>query len=55
MKWRRTLRRRARRANKGTRYGARLRRTYEDLFRENLASLERADAPPWRPWMERET
>jgi hypothetical protein len=53
MKWRRTLRRRTRRAEKSKRYGDRLHRTYAELFRDNLEALARADQPAWRPWTER--
>jgi hypothetical protein len=53
MKWRRTLRRRTRRAEKSKRYGDALHRTYAELFRDNLEALARADQPAWRPWMER--
>lgn len=53
MKWRRTLRRRARRANKATRYGDNLRRSYTQLFQDNLDAPARADAPEWKPWLER--
>lgn len=53
IKRRRTMRRRARRANKATRYVVNLRRSYEQLFKDNLDALARADAPEWKPWMER--
>lgn len=53
MQRRRTIRRRHRRANKATRYGDNLRRSYEQLFRDNMEALARADQPEWKPWMER--